>query len=237
MLTGLDLCTRPQALLLDAGDTLIFFDGEAVSEQLRAHGVSVSGQRISEALRPAKRNYQARLTAGQGHADGWLSLMTDVLVLAGVEHATAERIVPHLRRAQDDFNFWRRVPEGTRPALERAREGGIRLAVISNSEGKLEELFERVGLSGLFEAVVDSHFEGVSKPDPELFRRAIERLALAPERCIYAGDIPEVDVLGARRAGLHGVLVDAAGHHAGESWPTVATVVELVDALLALPAD
>jgi putative hydrolase of the HAD superfamily len=236
MIAGLTLPRRPQALLLDAGDTLVFFDGAAVAEQLAANGELVAADRLNAALAPAKRGYQARMRFGDSHEDGWHALMADVLVLSGVREARARELVPELRRAQDDFNFWRRVPDGTPEALARVREAGIRLAVISNSEGKLESLFERVGLGGLFEAVVDSHFEGVRKPDPELFRRAIARLSLVPERCLYAGDIPEVDVLGARAAGLHGVLVDAAGQFADGPWPRVGSVVELVDELLRLPA-
>jgi FMN phosphatase YigB (HAD superfamily) len=63
----------------------------------------------------------------------------------------------------------------------------------------------------------------------------LTRLGLPAERAIYAGDIPEVDVLGARAAGMEGVVVDAFGHYAGGEWPRVASVAELVDALLALP--
>jgi putative hydrolase of the HAD superfamily len=107
--------------------------------------------------------------------------------------------------------------------------------VVSNSEGRLASVLARVGISAHFEIVVDSHLEGVHKPDPEIFRRALARLQLAPERAIYAGDIPEVDVLGARAAGMAGVLVDAFDHHAGSTWPRVRSVQALIDALLALP--
>jgi putative hydrolase of the HAD superfamily len=122
------------------------------------------------------------------------------------------------------------------PALMRARAEGMRIGVISNSEGKLRSVFERVGLLPYLDLVVDSHLEGVQKPDPEIFRRALLRLELAPSRAIYAGDIPEVDVLGARGAGMEGVVVDAFGDYEGTDWPRVASVAELIDKLLALPA-
>ena len=83
--------------------------------------------------------------------------------------------------------------------------------------------------------MIDSHLEGVQKPNPEIFRRALTRLGVPPERAIYAGDIPEVDVLGARAAGMEGVVIDAFGHYAGTDWPRVGSVAELIDHLLALP--
>jgi FMN phosphatase YigB (HAD superfamily) len=60
-------------------------------------------------------------------------------------------------------------------------------------------------------------------------------LRLPPERALYAGDIPEVDVLGARAAGMPGVLVDPSDRHAGTAWPRVPSAAALIDALLALP--
>ena len=113
------------------------------------------------------------------------------------------------RAAPAKRNLWRRVDPSLRASLESVREAGFVLGVISNSEGALDVLFREVGLSGLFDEVVDSHYEGIRKPDPRIFRRACERLRVEPERTVYVGDLPAVDVLGAREAGLGAVLVDA----------------------------
>jgi putative hydrolase of the HAD superfamily len=100
----------------------------------------------------------------------------------------------------------------------------------------LAVLLERVGLAAHFEVVLDSQLEGVQKPDPEIFRRALERMGIAAGRALYAGDIPEIDVLGARAAGMSGVLIDAAGRYSDEQgWSRVPSVAALIDALLALP--
>jgi len=228
---------RPEALLLDAGDTLLFLDAVAVTQALAEQGVELAAARIDGALHGAKQRYQALLTNGGRHEDGWSVLVQALLELAGLPEPRARAVLPGLRRAHDDFYFWRRVPEGLPQALARALAGGIRLAVVSNSEGKIAHVIERVGLAGYFELIVDSHYEGVHKPDPEIFRRALVRLGVAPGRALYAGDIPEVDVLGARAAGMDSVLVDAFGHYQGSDWPRVGSVVELVDTLLAAAPD
>ena len=53
--------------------------------------------------------------------------------------------------------------------------------------------------------VLISSVEGVSKPDPEIFRRAVERLHTTADRVVFVGDHPEVDVSGARGAGMKAV--------------------------------
>lgn len=236
MIEGLKLNKRPQALLLDAGDTLIFFDASAVAAELAALGVTVDPVKLEGALHQSKRAYQARLATGHRHEDGWNVLMSELLTLAGVAAATALQHLPTLRRIHDDFYFWRKVPDELPAALERARAAGLKLAIVSNSEGRLRYVLERVGLESHFELVIDSHLEGVQKPDPEIFRRALVRLGVHAERSVYAGDIPEVDVHGAERVGMHGVLIDGGGHYA--TLPNVArarSVADLIDALLALP--
>lgn len=227
---------RPQALLLDAGDTLIFFDASALAGVLFEHGFDASAARLQDALHPAKRRYQAHLARGNNHMDSWSLFMCDLLEIAGLERAAAERALPALRLAHAEHNFWRRVPEGLVAALARAKAGGIRLGVISNSEGKLLSILERVELTSHFETILDSQLEGVHKPDPEIFRRALARMDVTADRAIYAGDVPEVDVLGARAAGMHAVLIDEPGHFGDDTrWPRVSSVEQLVERLLALP--
>jgi putative hydrolase of the HAD superfamily len=235
MLLPLPLERRPEALLLDAGDTLLFLDASAITAALADEGVQLAAAAIDAASHAAKQRYQHALVSGQHHEDGWSVLVHELLVRAGLDGVSARRLLPALRRVHDEFYFWRRVPEGLPEALSRARAAGLRLGVVSNSEGRIASVLERVGIAAQFEIIVDSHHEGVHKPDPEIFRRALARLQVAPERALYAGDIPEVDVLGARAAGMAGVLVDAFDHHAGSSWPRVPSVEVLIDGLLALP--
>jgi putative hydrolase of the HAD superfamily len=50
--------------------------------------------------------------------------------------------------------------------------------------------------------------EGVAKPDPQIFERALERLAVAPEQALFVGDSLKQDVYGAQAAGLRAILFD-----------------------------
>jgi FMN phosphatase YigB (HAD superfamily) len=230
------LTRRPSALLLDAGDTLLFIDTQALADALALHGETVEPARLQDTMFAAKRAYQASVAKHHNHEDGWSILMREVLVGSGVALTRASALLGPLRAIHDEFYFWRNVPSELPAALERARAAGIRLGVISNSEGKIESMLARVGLREPFEFVIDSHIEGVSKPNPEIFRRALVRLGVEGAEAIYAGDIPEVDVHGANGAGLHGVLVDAFDHYVTRTdVARVRSVAQLVDELVALP--
>jgi putative hydrolase of the HAD superfamily len=72
-------------------------------------------------------------------------------------------------------------------------------------------VLERLELARFFDAVIVSSLEGVEKPDPRIFRRAIETLGAEAETTAHVGDLPEIDLEGARAAGLRGILVDRTG--------------------------
>jgi HAD superfamily hydrolase (TIGR01509 family) len=227
-----------RVLLLDAGNTLVFLDHAAVADIVTSHGAvrtdgaAVDGETLRRVEGAAKRKYEQLMAAGYSHEDGWGLYLRALLVEAGVSEATAKDMIAPLRRAHDAFNLWRRVPPGTTEALQRARAIGMRVAVVSNSEGMLPALFRRVGLAESIERVIDSHDEGVRKPDPELFRRALAKLGVQASEAIYLGDIPGVDVVGANAAGIDAVLVDPFEFYPSFAGKRVASIVEWVDAHL-----
>lgn len=227
--------TRPIVLLLDVGNTLAFLDHNAVSLALADAEVTVSGASLSTAEPKTAERYQARLEQGAPHDWSWF--MQSLLEDAGLDSALAQTLVPTLKQVHEKFNFWRRVPEGTADALDRIRAAGVRTAVVSNSEGKLDTLFEQIGLLDRVEFIVDSAREGVCKPDPEIFYRALRKLRVEAEHTVYAGDLPTVDVAGARAAGIHPVLIDPRAEHVGLDVWRATSVVEVVDQLLALPSQ
>ena len=81
---------------------------------------------------------------------------------------------------------------------------------------------------------MDSGLEGVEKPDPAIFRIALDRLGADAEGAVYVGDLPSVDLEGARAAGLAGILVDPYDVFAHTDWPRVRTLEE-VPAMLGTP--
>lgn len=227
---------RPQALLLDAGDTILFMDYSALAQALAKLGEHVAIDQLERAMPVAKSAYQTVVREKAQHEHGWFVLVRSLLLEAGIAPERAEGLLAPLRAIHEDFYFWRSVPPEVPAALGRARDAGIRIGVVSNSEGRLQSVFERIGILSWFEVVIDSHLEGVAKPDPRIFHIALERMGIAPEHAIYAGDLPEIDLVGANAAGMHAVLVDTLdSYKARPDLPRVKSVAQLIEELLALP--
>jgi FMN phosphatase YigB (HAD superfamily) len=87
-------------------------------------------------------------------------------------------------------------------------------------------------LAQYFDVLIDSKLVGFEKPDPRIFQPALAGLGVAPEEALYVGDLYEVDVIGARRAGMAAVLLDPGGLHASRDVATAPDVATVVDRLL-----
>ena len=94
------------------------------------------------------------------------------------------------------------------PALERLRDAGIRLGVVSNFEAWLELLLDELGVSGFFDVRIVSGVEGLEKPDPRIFELALERAGVTASESVYVGDNPAFDVEPALAVGMFPVLID-----------------------------
>jgi len=123
------------------------------------------------------------------------------------------------------------------PALAALREAGLRLAVVSNWDCSLHSVLAELGLAAAVDAIVVSAQAGSVKPDPALFAAALRELRRAPGEAMFVGDSLETDVLGARSAGLHALLLDRDGgpaqiapHEDVERVFSLHEVVERVDA-------
>jgi putative hydrolase of the HAD superfamily len=90
--------------------------------------------------------------------------------------------------------------------LSLIRTSGLKLGLITNGSTHMQSRkLQCLGLSPLFDTILISDAEGISKPDEQIFHRALERLNTEPALAVFVGDHPEVDVAGARAAGMHAV--------------------------------
>ena len=88
-------------------------------------------------------------------------------------------------------------------AVERLRAAGVRTALLSNSWG--ESGYPRHRFDALFDAVVISGEVGMRKPDPAIFRHALDEIGLSPAACVFVDDL-EHNVAAAEELGISGVL-------------------------------
>jgi putative hydrolase of the HAD superfamily len=103
----------------------------------------------------------------------------------------------------------------------------LRAACVSNSDGRAEAHLERFGLREGLEFVVDSALVGVEKPDPRIFRIALDRMGIPAGRALYVGDIRAGDEVGSRAAGMHFVLLDPFGDYASDGVAAIPDIERL----------
>jgi HAD superfamily hydrolase (TIGR01509 family) len=125
--------------------------------------------------------------------------------------------------------FKARLFSDARLCLESLRDLGITLGVVTNSlsAAVATEVLEAASVRDYFAVVVAAGTEGVWKPDPEIFRRAVAKLGSPPESTLYVGDQPNVSVRAAEKAGLHGVWLHRDGTGFGSQIPEITSLAEV----------
>lgn len=206
-------------ITLDALGTLVALEDPVphLVAELGARGVSVGEAQAAEALAEEISFYLAGHDAGVDAASlARLRVQCAEVLRAALERAGAdvgalapgamvEALLGALR-----FAPYPDVPE----ALAGLRSAGHRLVVVSNWDVSLHEMLRTTGLDALVDAAISSAEAGARKPSPAIFQRALAlRAAGAPGRrpALHAGDSLELDVAGARAAGLEAVLIARDG--------------------------
>ena len=96
-------------------------------------------------------------------------------------------------------------PDAAR-TLASLRASGLKLGLITNGSVRMQSRkLDCLELTHAFDTILISDAEGISKPDPRIFHRAMERLNVSPARTAFVGDNPAVDVAGARGAGMYAI--------------------------------
>ncbi len=222
-----------ELLCLDAGNTLIFLDHARIAREVVALGFETTRERLVVTEGEAKRALEAAADAADAAARsdvlvdvawssrsapgarGWGIVIGTTVHRGGVPLEELPRVLDHLWREHVRWNLYSLVPEGLTAALVALRARGVRTAVISNSEGMLAGLLERLGLMPGLDRIFDSGLVGVEKPDPRIFHAALEAFGTSPDRALHLGDTYATDVVGARNAGIRAALIDPFAHYEG----------------------
>jgi HAD superfamily hydrolase (TIGR01549 family) len=228
-----------ETVFLDAGGVLLFPNWTRVSDALARQGVSVSAGALARAEPHARRvlDDQQVIGATTDAARGWL-FFDLILEHAGITPSAATKAaLAELHTYHTANNLWEFVPDDVYPALTALREMGLRLTIVSNANGTLCAHLARIGLDRYVDCVLDSYDEKVEKPDPRFFAIALERSGGRRESTIHVGDLYNVDIVGARNAGLRGVLLDQANLRPDADCPRVQSLAELVGRIRAREFD
>ena len=220
------------AVLFDLGGVLVHLDYEAIAAEAAALAIELDARVLPRAEGAARRAIDARAGALGGvpgtDATRVPDYFDDLLAGAGLDARARGALVPRLRARHAERNLWRVPFADAAATLAALRGAGLRLGVVSNADGRAAAVLEAAGLADAFEAIVDSHLEGVEKPDAEIFHRALARVGAPAARAAFVGDIVSIDVAGARNAGLRPILMDAARAYGDVAIERIERLAELL---------
>jgi putative hydrolase of the HAD superfamily len=219
-----------RAVLFDAGNTLLFLDYVRMAEGVGAAlGVPLTGQELAAGAPAAARAMEAPRGTDRERAGVYFDAL---FRHAGVPADRLAEVRERLTAMHAEHHLWCGIAEGTLDALTRLRRAGLRLGVVSNSDGRVEEALAAAGLRECFDVVIDSAVVGVEKPDPAIFRAALDALGVPAGEALYVGDLYEIDVVGANAAGLPAVLLAPPGAPRPLGCATIGSLRALADDLL-----
>jgi putative hydrolase of the HAD superfamily len=227
-----------RAVFFDAGETLLYPHpsfAEVFTEVLRAEGHTVDPAVVQDVVSAYSTRFTDSLLTGEGRLWStspersrkmWRSVYDHFLTEVGAPRSEHDHLFERLYERFTDLATYRLHPDAV-PVLDRLRKTDLTLGLISNFEAWLERLLEALEVAHYFDVTVISGVEGVEKPDPEIFRLAVERAAVPPREAVYVGDHPFFDVDAAREAGLVPVLIDRRGRHGGSEAIRITSLEDL----------
>jgi HAD superfamily hydrolase (TIGR01549 family) len=221
--------TPLRAVFLDAGGTIIHLDRAFILEALATRGLLRTEAQFKAADEAARRRVGVIMRSGEASDDTsrWHTYMQTVLQELTCSGADAEYVRELVTQRHREGRLWSKTVEGTAAALETLRSRGLTLGVVSNADGRVASFIQHAGLIDHVDFVIDSGAVGVEKPHPGIFRIACERAGVQPHETVHVGDIYEIDVIGARAAGIRAILIDPEGRHAGTDCDSISSITEL----------
>lgn len=239
---------RPEWVFFDAGETLVSprpSFGRAIVQICREEGCVLDESRADEVADACFREFldlleefgEGRLfsTSPEKSRRFWTRYYVEFLQRMGVEGSEAVSL-SHV--VYDELSSFERYGlfDDVEPALTTLHASGINMGLVSNWEPWLDELIDYLGVGRFFEVRVISGREGIEKPNPEMFRRALLRAGAEPRSALHVGDDPRADAQAASSVGMSVVLIDRRGRHPDGPWPKVSDLKSLVG-LLGLQSD
>jgi putative hydrolase of the HAD superfamily len=221
--------SKVSALLFDFGGTLAFLDFELLATEFSQPGRKLDALKLEHAEYAGRAALDHHLMSEKSRDPNaaYEDFFRAWMKAAGIAQTEFADISARFRAMHQEACMWRIVREGTHDALERLESAGLKLGIVSNADGRVASDAKRFGLARFFDVIIDSQVVGVEKPNPKIFKLALDALGVPPEEAMYAGDIYAIDMLGARAAGIAGKLIDQHGMYHWIEHPKIRHVGEL----------
>jgi len=235
--------TVPAAILLDAGGVFVLPDPTRVLGAFARAECDVDPSVLPAAHYRAAARFTTDIDVEAGWAEAWLHYLQTYIEACDVDQDRRDEAHRHLDNEFADAALWVEPIDGARDGLQALADTGVRLGIVSNADGMMAQRLAAIeicqvgpGMGVPVELVVDSGNVGVMKPDPRIFHAALDLLGLDAGTTWYVGDMPAIDIVGARRAGLRPFLIDPLGLHHDADYDRTASLAALAAVISSVAA-
>jgi putative hydrolase of the HAD superfamily len=230
------MLTKYKAVFFDVGGTLLRVHpsvGEVYTQHARTYGFSGDAADVDKQFR-----LQWKAMGGIES----LGCQSGMTIERKFWRDLVFSVFEHFGGLQDFENYFEQIYDAFRKKdcwrvyedvlqsgiLEKLKQRGAVLGVVSNWDSRLPETLDAMGLARHFDFILASTVVGSAKPDQKIFEMALQQSGVRSEQACHIGDEPLTDIKGARQAGVDAILIDRTGRHADFSSPKVCSFMEMV---------
>jgi FMN phosphatase YigB (HAD superfamily) len=225
---------EPELVLLDAGGVFVLPEVTRVLGAFTRAECEVSPEVLAEAHYRAACVFATDVDVEADWASTWIAYLQAYVEACGVAEDRREEAHLHVDSEFAEAALWVEPIAGARDGLQALADTGVRLGIVSNADGIMGQRLAQLeicqvgpGLGVEIECVIDSGAVGIMKPDPRIFDAALDVMGVAAADAWYVGDMPAIDVVGARRAGLRPFLMDPFDLHHDADYDRTSSLADL----------
>ncbi|HEU0237050.1 MAG TPA: HAD family hydrolase [Candidatus Limnocylindrales bacterium] len=204
-----------RALLLDVGGVLVLPRHETVAAALSTAGARYDPSRLDAAHYAGVAAIDEPDVTADDRSAVYRAAFVEMLEVSPARRASASGALADAFRSP---GAWSRPGHGAVELLLACAAHEVSVGIVSNWDGTVARLLAEAGICQLgpgplprVEVIVDSAVVGWEKPDPRIFRVALDALGIEPARAVHVGDSVRADVDGAVAAGVAPIHLDPLG--------------------------
>jgi putative hydrolase of the HAD superfamily len=228
----------PKAVLLDVGGIFHLPDHDRIRAAFARAEFDVRVDVLDRAHYAGAAQFPVSVDVENNWKGSWEAYLEAYITECGVPESGPLRDEVHVH-LDSEFavgDLWSRIIPGSVDGLRALVATGVHVGIISNADGSVaqrlaaqEVLQVGPGLGVEVDCVIDSGAVGVSKPDPRIFHIALDAIGVAASDAWYLGDMPGIDVVGARAAGLWPIVMDPFRFQDEVDYHRVTTLAEVAE--------
>lgn len=201
-----------EAVLLDVGGVLLLPEHDHSLAALARAGLDADGRDLN------RLHYVGVSAMDAAAAETEQEALADYFAACAQDLCPDVALIEDVRREIEAAWLsleWTNVLDESVEALRELSRTGVKVAIVSNSNGTVERKLREAGICQVgpgrgvdVAIVVDSHVVGITKPDPAIFGIALKALDATPGATVHVGDSKRSDVAGAKAAGIRPLHFD-----------------------------